>query len=958
MLAATVSAQTYNLRTVSGYANATTSTHFAIQWNAKTAAGLSFDATKAQTMLTNLEASYNKHVTQNGFRAPYASATVKYKVNTYIGDTGLQGGCDGTDPVMYVAPGNETNTWGLSHELTHALQCGTDAFTNRTTGGGPIHEQHANWMAHQEYPAIAHCSELSVREAQYHWDDSRNMYCNWQFLEYLKEHQGGAATVNNLWMSSLTPAPGTALANDDDPIRALMRNKGWSFSQLGDVWGDFALHMARADFSNGTVYRAAWWENRAEEFLRLQQIALNPLDVANNRYVVPFEMAPQRYANNIVRLYPNTATATINVAFQGVVQTKNNVSGWSKKQLYDPDSVSLPGSNWHYGFAVVDTSSSTPKFRYVGPFSGTSGTMSVQPTATEQVFLVVSATPTNRHLLIWDQFYYTIYRYPWMVQVDGAKPEGAQPSAYSTTGIAGKTWSNGGGFVANTATVASTVTVGPLARVLGSAKVSGSAQILGRATVKGSAQISGNAIVTDTAIVTGSAIVSEYATISGHAYLNTGTISGSAQVKGWATITTNQNAQGITVSGSAILGGVALPFGPAKLSGTAQVLGDAEMYGVTASKGVFYGLVDDDVVADATQGANLTAPMPEVTLPPPYAWPSSIATSSSSVTVSSSSVAVSSSSSNIVSSSSFAVPSSSSSIVSSSSVAVSSSSVTGSCIAFVNGIGNYGSNCYKSGLTSMAASTCYTMNPARGLPAPTWINGDASQTYWWSVTACSTATSSSSSSKASSSSVAVSSSSVIISSSSNVVSSSSLAVSSSSSKASSSSVAVSSSSVILSSSSSVVSSSSVTSASNCIAFVNGQGNYNSNCYSSGLANMAASTCYTMNPARDLPAPQWINNSASDSYWWAITTCVSNLSKKPSTAASTTPLLNSTLPSSMAPQSRFVLFNSLGQQKLISPRDGSLMVLRADGTLVLSRSVSRNEAVSLQLPSGIYLLNWK
>jgi GH35 family endo-1,4-beta-xylanase len=111
---------------------------------------------------------------------------------------------------------------------------------------------------------------------------------------------------------------------------------------------------------------------------------------------------------------------------------------------------------------------------------------------------------------------------------------------------------------------------------------------------------------------------------------------------------------------------------------------------------------------------------------PKFTNPYRKVSSSSSATVSSSSKP---------SSSSAAV--SSSSKVSSSSVAVSSSSATGlkACIAFVNGVGGYGSNCYKSGLASMAANTCYTMNPARGT-APAWINNNANDTWWWSITSC------------------------------------------------------------------------------------------------------------------------------------------------------------------------------------------------------------------------------
>jgi len=112
-----------------------------------------------------------------------------------------------------------------------------------------------------------------------------------------------------------------------------------------------------------------------------------------------------------------------------------------------------------------------------------------------------------------------------------------------------------------------------------------------------------------------------------------------------------------------------------------------------------------------------------------YSSSSSVPVSSSSKP-SSSSTAVSSSSK--PSSSSTAV--SSSSKPSSSSTTVSSSSQT-TCIAFVNGVGNYEKNCYKSGLNSMATNTCYTMNPARGT-APAWINNNANDTWWWSTTSC------------------------------------------------------------------------------------------------------------------------------------------------------------------------------------------------------------------------------
>ncbi|MBQ3838529.1 MAG: hypothetical protein II819_01085, partial [Fibrobacter sp.] len=111
-----------------------------------------------------------------------------------------------------------------------------------------------------------------------------------------------------------------------------------------------------------------------------------------------------------------------------------------------------------------------------------------------------------------------------------------------------------------------------------------------------------------------------------------------------------------------------------------------------------------------------------------------------------------------------------------------------------------------------------------------------------------------------------------VSSSSSAKSSSSVSSSSVTSSSSVSSSSVSSSSV---SSSSISSSSSVSSSGSmggpCIAFVNGSGDYGDHCYNSGLDDMEPGKCYTMNPERN-PAPQWINKSVSETYWWIETSC--------------------------------------------------------------------------------------
>ncbi|HEY1201453.1 MAG TPA: T9SS type A sorting domain-containing protein, partial [Niastella sp.] len=115
----------------------------------------------------------------------------------------------------------------------------------------------------------------------------------------------------------------------------------------------------------------------------------------------------------------------------------------------------------------------------------------------------------------------------------------------------GHTHSNGGGWVANTATVASSVYVGPNAFVRGSANISGNARIEGTAWVE-------NATVRDNV------------KIGGNTSVWGGTYSGSAQ------IIENAVLSNCTVSGSAIIKGNALEWG-ITFGSTVTVGGDAEI---------------------------------------------------------------------------------------------------------------------------------------------------------------------------------------------------------------------------------------------------------------------------------------------------------------------------------------------------------------------------------------------
>jgi hypothetical protein len=188
------------------------------------------------------------------------------------------------------------------------------------------------------------------------------------------------------------------------------------------------------------------------------------------------------------------------------------------------------------------------------------------------VWLVVTGTPSVQQQIYWDQPYASIYRYPYMVELTNAWPDGYQNGAPAACPSGTERHENGGGCAP--ANLATSVYVGPYAQVLGG-------------TVSGTARIEDEAVILNGASVTGGVV-------GGLSVLNRFTVKDSAQVR------TTFYPPGFFESGQG-------------LSGTAQLLGDIEYRGQGTNKtsGSYSGFVDA-----STASRSIT----EVTVAPPYAW--------------------------------------------------------------------------------------------------------------------------------------------------------------------------------------------------------------------------------------------------------------------------------------------------------------------------------------------------
>ena len=197
---------------------------------------------------------------------------------------------------------------------------------------------------------------------------------------------------------------------------------------------------------------------------------------------------------NIVRLVADEGARELTVDFRG---------------LHDPDFY----SDWRACIVAVGADGTR---RYSPMWN--KGPMTMKRRGDDRAYwLTVAATPTALYTgrLIGNLYSGRhAYRYPWSVQLSGARP-GAPRITRGERDIAkrAKRHPNGGGWVANSAKVAPTACVGPNAMVLGNAKV------LDHAIVEDYALVEGRAVVSDHARVSGRAVVSGNTKVTGYSRL-------------------------------------------------------------------------------------------------------------------------------------------------------------------------------------------------------------------------------------------------------------------------------------------------------------------------------------------------------------------------------------------------------------------------------------------------------
>jgi carbonic anhydrase/acetyltransferase-like protein (isoleucine patch superfamily) len=508
-----LNAEEYKLREAAQYIqdrggsnvpNVATSEHFALKWGNENIEKLGITAEYASNALAYFEHIRDVYKDQVGLPL-IKSEKDKYKINIYITGTGLKPFLEGhafgfPDTEGYgifiasarvMRPGSSA----AAHELGHATQGETVNFRDSDYVGW-FWECHAQFMAQQVNPTsrLPMRLDLYCDMSRFDWSTAVNwhQYTGWLFLQYLKEKEGfGYPFINSLWLTR-------AAYQDEDPVSKMIRLKGMSKKDWADLFGDFAKrNVIFGSYEYGKQYKASLDRvaARSERRLARWMAALEPVKGRPGWYAMPYAGAPHQNGYNVIPLYPEDEKVT--VTFKGLVNTARQ-------------------SDWRATVVIVNE---TGEERFSDTVSAGDMTMTLEPDEKE-VYLVVAAVPHVYKHITFLEDYRTQERFPYEVKITGAKPKGAGPARLpGKAKQKGAPHQNGGGFVAETASVADSAYVGPDARVLDKAVIADSARIedyavvCGDATVSNNAIVSGHAYVTDKAVIAGNARIRDYARI-------------------------------------------------------------------------------------------------------------------------------------------------------------------------------------------------------------------------------------------------------------------------------------------------------------------------------------------------------------------------------------------------------------------------------------------------------------
>lgn len=513
-------------------------------------------------------------------------STQKYKTNVYLTYTGLDQYPDGWAfmsaedgyGIEIISPEAMLDDLTIAHEFGHVVTMHQKAWEGQDITGA-WWEPLANWFREMYLASDYYTGDVKtcwfepyIRNLSLTLPHGRNYYEVWPFLVYISYNPDN---IEGLGINSVKRIISEAKPGEY-PFDTITRLFG---TDAQTIFGHYAKRMATFDFGAKEAYQKEFNDKLNSQPFYRNLVYTLPDGQGGGVYRVPEEEAPMQAGINIIPL--KLTGGDISVSFRGLSDDGN--AGWK---------------------ACIVTVDGNGKETYSDLFGdGESMTASAQGAAS--AYLTVTAMPKTLYKC--NAFHkddVSTYkngderrRYPYEVTVNGADID------YSIRYQKGRGHAhpNGGGWVADSAKVDSSVYVGPDAMVLGNAVLKGNVRVEDHAIVANQVTASDNAIICGHAIVDGGGWVydngwkSGTVTLSGNAVIgdsavvfNSCKVSGNAKVLQKAYL-----ADAVTIGDDAVAKGMAYVYGTASYTGTAILDGDF-CNDQSKNSGVNYGWLDDN----------------------------------------------------------------------------------------------------------------------------------------------------------------------------------------------------------------------------------------------------------------------------------------------------------------------------------------------------------------------------
>lgn len=515
----------------------------------------------------------------------YGRSSRKYKTNVYLTYTGLDQYPDGWAfmssedgyGIEIISPDAMLDDLTIAHEFGHVVTMQQKAWVDQDITGA-WWEPLANWfremyLGSEYYTGNTQTCwfEPYIRNMSLTLPHGRNYYEVWPFLVYLSYNPDD---LPGLGVDAVKRIISEAKPNEY-PFDTITRLFG---TDSRTVFGHYAKRMATFDFGAKDAYQKQFRDKLAQSpfYRNLFYTVLEPH--SDGVYVSPEEDAPMQSGINIVPL--SVTGDSISVDLRGLSDD--------------------PNAAWQACIVTVDASG---KETYSGLF-GSGESMTVSANGAASAYLTVSAMPKELYKVnAFHKDNASSYkngderrRYPYEITLSGAEVQ--QSGGYSKG--RGHAHSNGGGWVADTASVADSVYVGPDAMVLGSAALTGNVRVEDYAVVAGSTTASDNVVISGHAIVDGGGMIYDNGwkfgsvELSGNAVISDGAVvTNSCKVSGNAKILQKAYlAEAVTASDNAVIKGMSYVYGKGSYSGDVILDGDY-CNEQTKDSGVGFGWLDD-----------------------------------------------------------------------------------------------------------------------------------------------------------------------------------------------------------------------------------------------------------------------------------------------------------------------------------------------------------------------------